>query len=267
MWRGSKGGGGGNTMCLLCIITCKSWPHRKGPCKRLWFMLVPSIMSASQTPPSKLECCKQTLRWAHVSGNWQAKWTGWKRETEEGFLFLCCTWTTKILKYSTICSNHWNVRQKQAANPHLLHILLPQLIRFFHLLLCFLPVFWFYGIFFFFLISGTTPSSIIPVIEHACIKIMVDESLPWFFLRWMHQVEIVFFPDQLLLLSTLYNTPLLRCSWQNIAASAKSFEGEKVCSKNGVCMIMKPLSGDVMLKWGAPVTVLLSLPVESKISC
>lgn len=138
-----------------------------------------------------------------------------------------------LLKSYKIYSNHWNVRQKQVANPDLLHSLLPQLTRFFHPLLCFPLVFWFYV----FLISGTTPGPIIPVMEHAWIKSMVDESLAWFFLGWMHQVEMVLFPDQLLLLSTLYNTPLLQSSWQNIAASAKSFEGEKVCSKNVVCMI------------------------------
>lgn len=43
------------------------------------------------------------------------------------------------------------------------------------------------------------------------------------------------FPDQLLILFTLYNTSLVRFSGQKIAYSAKSFKVENVYSKNLVC--------------------------------
>jgi len=72
----------------------------------------------------------------------------------------------------------------------------------------------------------------------------------------MRQVEMGLFPDQLLLLSTLYIT-LLRCSWQKIAASAKSFQGEKVYSKKLLCLSTYPLAGDLTPKWGALMTALL----------
>lgn len=97
---------------------------------------------------------------------------------------------------------------------------------------------------------------------------MNQEPVGWrfysIFLGRMRQVEMGPFPDQLLLLSTLYNTPLLRCSWQKIAASAKIFEGEKVYSMNLVCLRVYLLTGDLTPKWGAPVAVLLSLPLESE---